>query len=169
MTRNIPSSVKKSLEQEASPDVLLAFLTIENEALVEPIRIVSDVLDYDLAGDFFLGFPFDFKLISDNNSAPETELVIQNVDREIGIAIRKSVSRAKVKMEIYSSADFDLTVNPRVEIGTATKIYGFVNFDLVSVKVSNDSITGRVVTVDTSTEPWPQERATQDRCPGLFR
>lgn len=169
MTRQIPASVRKTLEEEASPDILLAFLTIENEALVNPIRIVSDVLDYNLAGDIFLGFPFDFKLISDNDVNPETELVIQNVDREIGIAIRKSVSRAKVKMEIYSSADFDLTTNPRTEVTTATKIYGFVNFDLVSVRVNAETITGRVVTVDTSTEPWPQERATQNRCPGLFR
>ncbi len=48
-------------------------------------------------------------------------------------------------------------------------IYGFRHFELVDVTVTPIDITGTVMLVDYSQEPYPGKRATQHRCPGLFR
>lgn len=169
IARAIPAATQAALERTQAPDALLAFLTIEHSSLAQPIRVVSDVLPYVVGGQTFEGMPFEFQLLAEEESAPSTQLRIQNVDRKIGQALRLATDRAMVRIDILSSADFDLTQIPRVEIGPATPIYGFRHFELVDVQVDPVEISGRVFLRDYSQEPWPGVLATQSRCPGLFR
>lgn len=169
MSRAAAESVRAQLEDPSSPHALLGFLTITHPALAEPLRVVSDVMDYTFGGALFIGLPFGFKLLTDTEAAPITQLQIQNVDRRIGQALRSMTGRAGVKLQLLSSSDFDLSQDPRTEIGTAAVIYGFAHFSLRNVSVGAIEITGDVVLQDFSTEPWPHVRATQDRLPGLFR
>lgn len=167
--RPLPAATRAALEQAQAPDALLAFLTIEHPSLSQPIRVVSDVLPYVFGGAQYEGMPFEFQLLAEDETAPTTQLRIQNVDRKIGAALRRATDRATVRIDILSSADFDLTQIPRVELSAATPIYGFRYFELVDVQVDAIEISGRVFLRDYSQEPWPGVLATQSRCPGLFR
>ncbi|MDF2140861.1 DUF1833 family protein [Paenirhodobacter sp. CAU 1674] len=167
--RPISAAVRAGLEREASPDALLAFLTVTHPRLVEPIRLVSDVFDYLRDGQTFVGLPFGFVAVTDEERAPVTQLTVQNVDRRIGEALRTMPDRATVQLEVLSSADFDLSANPRVPLGALAPIYAIRHFQLIDVTATVTEITGTLMLRDYSQEPWPGQSATQSVCPGLFR
>jgi hypothetical protein len=169
MSRPIDAAVKASLEAPESPDALLAFLTVTHPSLSAPIRVVSDVMDYVVNGQTHVGLPFEFGLLTDIEGPPQTELRMQNVDLRIGRALLGLNDRANVTLEIRSSADFDLSENPRTEIPGGSVLYRFADFDLIDVTVTASEISGRVMLRDYSQEPWPGQRCTQSRMPGLFR
>lgn len=167
--RVIDADVRAGLEAPETPDALLAFLTITHPGLSDPIRVVSDVMDYEVDGLTFIGMPFDYQLLSDTEAAPQTQIRMQNVDRRIGLALRQIKERAKLRLDIRSSADFDLSQDPRVETATGAPIYAFDQYELVDISVDAAEITGRVMLRDYAQETWPGLRATQSRCPALFR
>lgn len=169
MSRVIDADAKASLEAPESVDALLAFLTVTHPALPDPIRVVSDVMDYVVGGLTFLGLPFEFGILSDGEGPPMTELRMQNVDQRIGRALLGLNDRAKVTLEIRTSADFDLSQDPRTEIPGGSVLYRFADFDLIDVTATAADISGRVMLRDYSQEPWPGQRCTQSRMPGLFR
>lgn len=169
MSRTIPAPVRAGLEREASPDALLAFLTITHANLAEPIRVVSDVIDYVWDGNTFIGLPFEVTAVTDEDGPPSTQIRIQNTDRRIGAAIRSTPERAVVRLDVLSSADFDLSQEPRVATGTPAVVYGFRYFELIDVSADVVEITARVFLRDFAQEQWPGISATQSRCPGLFR
>lgn len=166
--RSIPAAALAALEQQESPEAILAFLTITHEALDSPIRVVSDVFDYVTGGNTYIGLPFGYRILTDDESAPQTELRVQNTDRRIGQALRRINSPARIDLVIRSSADFNLANDPRTEI-TSAPIYAVGHYRLLDVRVGVDEITGRVMLRDYSQEAMPGLRATQSRCPGLFR
>lgn len=169
MSRIDAEAQRLTLESENAPDALLAFLTIEHPALADPIRVVSDVMAYVVDGFRFEGIPFGIKQLTDNETGPRTQIVVQNLDRRIGEALRKSDVRATVRLDLRSSADFDLSVDPRTEVASTAPIYAFQYFELVNVEGDVAQLVGDVEMADYSVEPWPNVRATQDRLPGLFR
>ncbi len=169
MTRTIDADVKQALEAPDSVDALLAFLTITHPLLTDPIRVVSDVMDYVVDGETFVGLPFDFGILTDNDGPPMTELRVQNVDSRIGRALLGLNDRAKVALFIRSSADFDLSVDPREELPGGSTLYEFAQFELIDVTGTTADLSGRVMLRDYSQEPWPGQRCTQSRFPGLFR
>jgi hypothetical protein len=168
MSRPGAVAQRELLESESSPHAILAFLTIDHPGLAEPIRLVSDVMNYVVGGLTFVGIPFDMKALTDTETSPRTQIVVPNLDRRIGQAVRESAVRPKVRMDVRTSADFDLTVDPRVEIASTTPIYAFRDFEIVSVDCDVAQLTADVELADYSTEPFPGLRATQDRFPGLF-
>ncbi|MEL6100482.1 MAG: DUF1833 family protein [Pseudomonadota bacterium] len=169
MNRNVPANVRTALEQPETGIALLAFLTIRHSELDVPIRVVSDPLNYVWGGETYTGILFDFRPLTDTDAQPTTELRVPNVDRRIGQAVLDANDRPQVQMSILSSADFDLTVNPRTEIGTATPIYAYSHFELREVSVDPVELRGTVTLRDYSVEPWPGLSATESRLPGLFR
>lgn len=166
MSRAIPADADAFAE--SSPAVWLPFARIDHPALGEPIRVVADVLPYVWAGATWTPYPFGFRRLTEEDAMPETRLVIQNVDRRLGNALRTLSGRASVSMWLLTSADFDLSLDPREPLGTVTPLYSFEGYDLTDVTIDPIQITGRVTLRDYSTEPWPGIRATQDRFPGLF-
>lgn len=157
------------LRSELSRNAILAFLTIENDALEDPIRIVSDPLDFEVGGDLFVGCPFEISVVSDTDQHPVAELRIQNVDRQIGDAVQAAVGRITVAVAIRSTAGFDLTAIPRAEVSGDSLILAYRDFELVEVTVNDVQVTGRLMLRDYTQEPWPSGRATKSRCPALYR
>jgi Concanavalin A-like lectin/glucanases superfamily/Domain of unknown function (DUF1833) len=117
MTRNVTSAFRRTAESSFSDEVDLCFLTISHPTLSEPIRVVWDTKDFVYDGNTFTGFPFDLEILSDDEQPPQARLVIQNVDPRIGDTIRALTSPPRLKIELLSSDDFDLTVDPRIETG----------------------------------------------------
>lgn len=168
-SRAIPLSVRREFEKQESGQVPLIFLTITHPAIEEQIRVVSDVKDYVFGGLTYTGFPFDIVLPSDNEGPPSATLSIQNVDRVIGDTLRRVSDPARLSIVIVSSADFDLTAEPRTEISTAPEIYRYDHGFLVDVDIDVMTVSGTIRGWDYRSELWPGLRATQDMCPGLFR
>jgi hypothetical protein len=169
MSRPIDPDLKADLESGDSLHALLAFVTISHPLLPNPIRVVSDVLDYVLDGETFTGLPFSFGILTDAEGPPMTEMTVQNVDARIGRALLGLNDRAQVTLEIRSSADFDLSQDPRAELPGGSAVYAFTGFDLIDVTGTVSEISGRVMLRDFSQEPWPGLRCAQTRCPALFR
>lgn len=167
--RDIGAEAVKSLQRESGSDAILGFLTITSPSLNSPVRFVSDVMDYMKDGKLYDGCPFGFSLLTDGDSQPEANLVVQNVDRRIGQALRRVNERLKLDLEVCSSAEFNLSVEPRTELGTTAVIYKFANFELSDIDCNDAQVTGKVTIMDPSAEPWPATRATQRVAPGLFR
>lgn len=169
MPRSVPSDLQASLESGSAPDALLAFLTIEHPGLAEPIRVVSDPFNYIWGGETYTGVIFEFQLLTDTDEPPSARLTVQNVDRRIGKALEGMNERADLALSILSSADFDLSTDPRTEVGTAAEVYSFSKFELVDVKADAIELSGKVSLRDFAQEPWPSLRATQEVLPGLYR
>lgn len=170
MTRDITSDQRADLQAASSPHALLGFLTITHRNLNSPVRVVSDPLDFVVDGNLFIGCPFEFQLLTDEDAPPQTQIRIQNIDRRIAEAVRQVTDRAVMALEARSTADFDLSVVPRVEIGSGVApIYAFRHFDLVDVTVTALDVTGTLMLRDYAQMPWPGKSATQSRTPALFR
>ena len=169
MTRSIAPEGKRTLEAQESGDGFPPFRSATPPLLPQPLGVVSDVMVSLGGGEWFRGLPFGLGTLSAGEGPPMTELRMQNVDARIGRALLGLNDRAQVSLEIRSSADFDLSQNPRVEIPGGSVIYAFAGFDLIDVTGTVAEISGRVMLRDYSQEPWPGLRATQTRCPGLFR
>ncbi|MFN7224473.1 MAG: DUF1833 family protein [Paracoccaceae bacterium] len=168
MTRASAEARRVDLEQTDAPDAILGFLTISHIGLPEPIRVVSDASDYLLDGQRFVGLPFGFRILTDTDEIPRTQLTVQNVDRRMGEAVLAMRGRAEVAIELRSSADFDLAVHPRVPLAATAPIYAFRKLTLRDVTVTATELSGTVMLHDYTTEPWPSQRAIEARLPGLF-
>jgi len=167
-SRSLTTAQRADLENPASPSAILGFLTIWHSRLPEPVRIVSDVLDYQIGDDLYVAVPFDIGLFNDDDQMPRLEVVAPNIDRRIGLALERSSDPARVRLAVYSSADFDLSVNPRTVISGPAALYSFEGFEGQSATVNASAVSLRVGRPDMGNEPWPHIRATQVRMPGLF-
>ena len=171
MTRStISFPVREDLTSESSGIAILAFLTITHPEIAEPLRFVSDGGDYVRDGVTWTGIPFEFALLTDTDRPPETKIKIQNVDRVIGESIMAmGTEPARVKIELLSSLDFDETVEPRAEIGTAHVEYSASGLMLINISMNALEVSGSLKSWDYTQEIWPMTAATKDRLPALFR
>lgn len=169
VARPVSAAARAAIEVPQARDAIIAFATISHPNLIDPIRVVSDVIDYVVEGDLFIGIVFEVKLLNDTDAAPVTELRVPNIDRRIGVALKSLTQRAQVRLDVRSSADFDLSVDPRVAVGDVAPIYSFRHFDLIDVDCNAEALSGRLILRDFAQEPWPGVFATQTALPGLFR
>lgn len=170
MPRSISASFRRSVESRFQDDADLCFMTITHSLLVDPIRIVSDTKDYTYGGYNWTGLPFDIVILSDNESAPEAQFQVPNVDLAIGQAILAMAGEpARLTIMLMHSDDFDLTVNPRTAVGTPSVEYSASSLFLTNVKMDAIIVTGTIVGWSFTQKTWPSIRATQNLLPGLFR
>lgn len=169
MPRTVTNSFRRSIESRNAEDVDLCFITITHDLLVDPIRVVWDTVDFTYGGNTFTGFPFDIELLTDDDQPPKAQLVIQNVDQIIGKTIRGLKTAPRLKIELLSSLDFDLTSDPRAPISTPSVAYSADKLFLRNVEVNVMQVTADIVGWDNLQRVWPGVRATQDLLPALFR
>src|SRR5262245_10128404 len=169
MTRNITTSFRQHAEASFSDEVDLIFLTLSHPNLVEPIRVVWDTVDFLYDDHTWTGFPFDIQILTDDEQPPKAQLTIQNVDSRIGETVQSLLTPPRLKIELLNSADFNLTVEPRIEIGTPTVHYVADRLFLTNVSVDPFFVTGQIQGWDYLQRTWPGVRAQQEIFPGLFR
>jgi len=169
MPRNVTLSIRKELEAQFSPEANLIFLTITHALLAQPIRVVNDTKTFIYGGNTFIGFPFDIQIYSDDEQPPKAQLAIQNIDSTIGDSIRTLTTPPRLKLEMLSTLDFNISVDPRTPIGTPTVMYYFDKAFLTNVKVDFLTVSADIVGWDYLQRVWPGVRATQNLFPGLFR
>ena len=144
-------------------------MTIGFCILTTPIRVVNDPKDHTYGGETYTGFMFDIEILSDTDQPPRAQVSVQNVDRQIGEALRQTTDPIRCTITICPGSEFDQTVDPRTEIGTAAVVYQATDLYLVDVEVDAMYVRGVLMLWDYSQEQWPSVMATQDRMPGLFR
>ena len=167
--RTIPAGVRREIDREESEEIYLTFLTISHPSLADDERVVADGADFILGGLTFTGFQFSLPILTDTDRPPVAQLKIQNVSQRIGEVLREIDQPATLKLELIPASEFNLTVDPRTEIGTAARTYVADQLTLVGVEVNAMFITGRLQTRDYSREQWPGIMASQAAFPGLFR
>lgn len=167
--RSLPTTFRAAIEDPNNDDPPLVFLTLSHDDLVEPLRFVWDVVDYILNGRVYIGFPFEITLLSDQEEAPRGQLVVQNIDRKVGAVVQSLSNPVGVAIEIYSASDFDLTVRPRVAIGTPQRAYRADNLYLRNVSGDAMTVSGELTSWDYISQPWPSRYAVESLLPGLFR
>lgn len=168
-SRAIPGPVRDGLEAEAGPDALVAFLTLTHPNLAAPLRLVSDVVDYERGGLSWTGVLFGWRPLNDTEGVPASELVLPNVDRVVSRALDRVRQRAGVTLELCSTRDFSPSGNPRTELTSAAVVYGFTGWELVGLDWDVSEARGRVILRDYAQEPFPGRSATEALLPGLFR
>lgn|SRR5215207_509094 len=169
MPRTISPGYHASTHSVFSDTVDLVFLTISHETIDQPIRIVRDTKQYLRDGATWIAFWFDVELLTDEEEPPSATLSVQNVDLRIGKALRNLRTPARIRIELFSSDDFDTSVDPRVPIGSPTPEYDAPYLFLANVTVDPMEVSGQLVGWDYTQRAWPGIRATQNRLPGLFR
>jgi hypothetical protein len=158
---------------------LLVFLELSHPSLPDAIRVVNDftALDsatetrvpYIYAGKTYNSFPFEFALVTDNALVPQVKLRIQNVDKSIGQALLGITDPITVKYTGLSSADFAINGGgtAMVTSGADVQRQWLLSY-LRNVTWDRLTIEGDLKGLDISREPFPYQRATPERAPGLW-
>lgn len=168
MPRDLSASFRRMLEAEAAGRMVVMVAIFQHADLSPNIRIVNDTRDYIIGGDRYYGAPFECELVTDTDGLPEARMSCQNVDRRVGLQIEDIVESPTVTIRLYDSNDFDQTVDPREETGTADVEYEAGDLEFTEIEITAERVSGTLILRDYGTEPWPKILATQARCPGLF-
>lgn len=167
MTRTLSTAFRTTLEASHASDLAIIFATVTHDSLEVPIRVNSDIMDYVLNGETYLGAAFTISLLTDDDSPPIGRVAIHNVDRAIGEAVQLLSTSPKIALAIYARSDFDES-DPRVAVGTPAVQYSVPGMFLKNISCDVMSFTGDLTTFDITSEPWPAIRSTVDRLPALF-
>jgi hypothetical protein len=158
VSRTLSPQGLAGLFAQETDEAFLLLLTLSHEDLPAPIRVSSDAVNTTSRGQLYVAYPFDLTLPDDaDDHAPRARLTIDNVSREIVLAVRSIGSPLAVKIEIVRAAAPDV-----VEIAYSG--------DLLLRNVSYDDlvVAGDLAMDDDETEPFPAIRFTPATVPGLF-
>lgn len=156
------------LLEESGADVVLTFAEVRHPLLTEPLRAVTDVVGYQWQGVEWHPVMFEFTMLQDDDQPPQARITLPAIDRRIANALIDLSGPAKISIWLLTSADFDLSVEPREALGSPVPLRELLNLDLVDVRGDVFSASGQLKLRDYTQESWPGIRATQSRCPGLF-
>lgn len=183
--REISTELRNSIESHHNSEVLLVFATIEHPTLLEPIRVVTEdingcsrspdglVINYKWNGDLYLGCPFQFKFLTDDENLPKAKISILNVDRRIGEAVQRIKTSARFRFSVLKLSDFDTGAaldsdNAWSPTGTPDVEYNAPFLWLRNVSGDASQISADIQPFDITKELATKTRTTQDRTPGLY-
>lgn len=151
------TELTQSAFAEATGEVWLVLLTISHPSISPAIRVVANTQPITSRGNEFLDFPFDITLPNETEDGPSrARLVIDNVSREIGQAVRQIHTPASVLIEVVRAADPDVVER------------AFPSFWLRNVRTSASQVSGDLTLEDFSDEPYPAGVFSPASFPALF-
>jgi hypothetical protein len=156
MPRQLPAAYWTGSTLSASDEDFLVLCSITH-ASIEPVYLVSDVVDVTSNGINYIGFPFELVLPQEDDQIPKGRLRIQNVDKRIGHAIHTLRTPPFLNFRVVLKSDPD-------EVLVEYKFLRLTNISADAVAVEGD-----IGVTDFSSIPWPRTRATKRVLPGLFR
>lgn len=183
MPRTIDDTTQTELESADRSQILLTFLTIIDPNEVDPIRIVCEEskgvsfenglsINYVLDGNLHYAIPFSFSRMSDDDRPARATLNVPAFSSDIGDWLRNMTEPARLRIQIYSMADWNETVeilnNSRSPVGTPEIIYDANHIWLRTSTGGMSTISVELGGYDFTQEPLGY-RATKDLCPDLYR
>lgn len=176
MTNTVSDRTREVWASSSMVEGALVFMTVYHPTLPEPLRFVSDMVDYERSGLLWKGIPFEWQWVSDDDKETRSEVSIPNVDRLIGEHLLSADERVRVDLELLTTAGFRSedpvtgeVLNPRRENGVAEVQIACRELSLEKVTISPLTVSGTIGRASVLREPFPPERATRNRCPGLFK
>jgi len=157
MPRPLAIASVRSLTAAETAEVWVMLLTIAAPGLSPPIRVVNDLSPLTSRGQEFLAFPFEVDLPGDDaDSVQRVTLRIDNVDRQIVLALRALTEPPTVTLEVVRRGAPDV-----VEAGP---------FELTLADAGYDALTveAELVFEDVLNAPFPANAYTPADYPGLF-
>lgn len=145
MARPLSAAARSAFYAPETDEVVLLLLTIEEDSLEAPIRVVHNTEDIVSRGETFVAFAFAIELPVESGDAPRpVRIQIDAVDQTIIKAIREAVGQPKVTMEVVLASDPDtVEAGPfifRLENAsyTAVSVIGEISFESVERVRSNN-------------------------------
>lgn len=157
MSRNLTPETRRALFSAETDDAFLILLTFTHADLAEPIRVSSDAVYTTSRGNLFAAYPFDLTLPDDDEDrAPRARLTIDNVDRQIVVALRALAQSPVLTLEIVRAAAPDV-----VEAV-------FPDFRLRNVRYDSTTVQAELTLEDFTAEPYPTASFSPSLFPGMF-
>lgn len=157
MSRSVSSLTQQAIHAAETDEAFFVLLTLDHESLAAPIRVTSDAVDTVSNGETYIAYPFSLSLPDDDDSrAPRARLVIDNIDRQIVLAVRSLESAPVVTIHIVRAGDPD------------TVEASFTDFKLINVTYDAEVVEGELSVEDFTTEPFPAHVFSPSLFPGLF-
>jgi Domain of unknown function (DUF1833) len=166
--RVIASTFRTAIEASNSSEVSVLFVTLTHPNLVTPLYFNSDIRDYALNGNTYLGAALSISILSDDSNLPQAKVSIPNVDRMIGETVLGLITSPRISLEMYAASDWDVG-NPANPIVVPTREYSAPLLFLRNVTCDAIGFTAEIISYDVTSEPWPATRTTRERLPGLYR
>jgi len=157
MSRNISALARQSLFASETDDAFLILLTLSHPDMAAPIRVTSDAAETESNGHIFTPFPFTLTLPDDIDAQScRAQLTIDNVDRQIVLAVRSLSGAVSALIQIVRAAAPDV-----IEAQ-------FPDFKLANLSYDAWRVSGDLTVEDFTAEPFPAAIFSPGLFPGLF-
>lgn len=164
----ISLTMRTAMQAERTEEIAVALVTITHPDLDEPVllssdpteRLSSDPLIY---GTVSRGQRYPFVLVSvvipdeRKGSPPSSQIVLENVASDMVALIRSISTPGQVKIEVVRASEPDQVERT------------FDGLDIVKASYSAENVTLDVSRELFANEPWPSQRMTRQRFPGLHK
>lgn len=139
-------------------DQPLILLKIDHADLAEAIFVVNDRVNVTSNAQEYIAFPFEIRLPDSLEDAPpRAQLLISNVSREIGQAIRDISTAATVTIFVVLRVDPD-TIEAQ-----------FPTMRLTNIRYDALQVSGDLEFEDLTREPFPARIFSPAEFPGLIQ
>jgi hypothetical protein len=152
----LPSFAQAWLQARETSEAGLCLLTIHHP-MMETFRLVKNTASIVSRGDTFAASYFDLDVVNDDDQPARATLTIPNVDRSIGIELRKLVGPPEVTIEVVGAAHLD------------EPIYRAARLEVRNISLDPLTISGDLVRHDYGAEICGTIKITPARAPALFR
>ncbi len=157
MSRALSNTLRQAINSQETAEVFLILLTIDHDDLLEPIRVSNDIVDTVSNGESFIALPFQLELPNDDeNGSPRAKLTIDNVDRQIVLAVRSISTAPNMNVKIVLASDPD-TIEAE-----------FPNFKFTNISYNQLTVSGDVTVEDFMLEPFPAGNFNPSEFPGIY-
>lgn len=157
MSRNLSPSTLEALNAQESGEVFIALITLEHEALTEPIRVNTSGASLIVGDVEYIDLPVTIVLPDEApDRPPRSKLSIDNVDQRIGVAVRQINTAPTVHISIVTASDPE------------TVDVAFPDFKLTNVTTTRPTVEGDLTLEEFTDEPYPAATFTRSRFPGVM-
>lgn len=159
MPRQLSQSAFHQMFSQEQTDVFLMCLTLTHPDLPEPIRVVHNTRALQRDVGLFRPVFFEMSLPEDSpDQTPQVQLLIDNVNREIGRTISSLQGKLKVTLEVVLESQPNV-----VEVGPHT-------FWLLNASYNASQVQGTLgYEDDILNQQFPAQTYTPGMTPGVFR
>ena len=155
--RDVSLTFRQAVNAEETGEAFLILITIDHADLAQPIRVSSDAVDTESRGETFHACPFDLSLPDDpDQGSAAARISIDNVDRDIVIALRSISTAPSVTMELVLASDPD------------TVEASFEDFELKHADYDALVVQGDLSIESFMSEPFPGDIFSPACFPGVF-
>ena len=157
MSRDVTSAFIEACNAQQTDDGLAVLITIEHPGLPAPIYLNGAGSNVESRGNLFLACPVQVMLSEDSDDRPpQAKLSIDNISREITIALRSIITPPTITIEIVKLSDPE-TVEMALE-----------DFEMKEVTITTLVIEGTLTMEGLYQEPAIKYYFTPSMFPGLF-